>query len=42
MSAGFLEPLEASALVMVELAAGMICEDLPANRSAMELVARAV
>jgi hypothetical protein len=40
MAAGFLEPLEASALVMVELAAGMISEDLPANRHAMEIIAK--
>jgi hypothetical protein len=39
MAAGFLEPLEASALVMVELAAGMISEDLPVNREAMQIVA---
>jgi flavin-dependent dehydrogenase len=40
MSSGFIEPLEASALVMVELAATMIAEQLPANRSVMDLVAR--
>ena len=38
MSAGFLEPLEASALVLVELAARMICEELPANRDIMRIV----
>ncbi|MGB5740610.1 MAG: tryptophan halogenase family protein [Woeseia sp.] len=40
MSAGFLEPLEASALVLVELAAKMISEDLPATHGVMEIVAR--
>ncbi len=40
MSAGFLEPLEASALVLVELAASSISRDLPINREAMELVAK--
>lgn len=30
MAAGFIEPLEASALVMVELAATFLCENLPA------------
>ena len=40
MSAGFLEPLEASALVLVELAAKMISEELPANRGVMDIVAK--
>lgn len=40
MSAGFIEPLEASALVMVELAASMIAEQLPATRTLMDIVAR--
>lgn len=40
MSAGFIEPLEASALVMVELSARMIVEELPANRRTMDIVAR--
>lgn len=40
MSAGFLEPLEASALVMVELAARMISEQLPATRDTMPIVAK--
>ncbi|MDZ4350570.1 MAG: tryptophan halogenase family protein [Xanthomonadaceae bacterium] len=40
MSSGFIEPLEASALVMVELSARMIAEELPANREIMEIVAR--
>ena len=40
MSAGFIEPLEASALVLVELSAAMIAEQLPANRQVMDLVAK--
>ncbi len=40
MSAGFIEPLEASALVLVELSAAMIAEQLPANREVMDLVAK--
>ena len=40
MSAGFLEPLEASALVMVELSAEMISEQLPVTRDTMDIVAR--
>ena len=40
MSAGFIEPLEASALVLVELSAGMIADQLPANRKIMDLVAK--
>ena len=40
MSAGFLEPLEASALVLIELAGNMISEQLPANRDVMEVVAK--
>jgi flavin-dependent dehydrogenase len=40
MSAGFLEPLEASALVMIELAATTISEQLPANRECMDIVAK--
>jgi len=40
MSAGFLEPLEASALVMIELAGRMIGEELPATRAEMDVVAR--
>ena len=40
MSAGFIEPLEASALVLVELSAGMIADQLPANRQVMDLVAK--
>jgi tryptophan halogenase len=40
MSSGFIEPLEASALVMIELAAGMIAEQLPPTRDVMDIVAR--
>lgn len=40
LSAGFLEPLEASALVLVELSAQMIAEQLPANRHTMDIVAK--
>ncbi len=40
LSAGFLEPLEASALVLVELSAAMISEQLPATRSVMDIVAK--
>ena len=39
LSAGFLEPLEASALVLVESAAAMLAEDLPATRAVMDLAA---
>jgi flavin-dependent dehydrogenase len=40
MAAGFLEPLEASALVLIELAGKMISEELPADREDMDIVAR--
>jgi tryptophan 7-halogenase len=40
MSSGFLEPLEASALVMVELAAKTIALQMPASREAMDVIAR--
>jgi tryptophan halogenase len=40
LAAGFLEPLEASALVLVELSAEMIADQLPANRDVMDIVAR--
>ncbi|HSM31042.1 MAG TPA: tryptophan halogenase family protein [Woeseiaceae bacterium] len=39
MSSGFIEPLEASALVMIELAAGMIADQLPPTRDVMDIVA---
>jgi len=40
MASGFLEPLEASALVLVELGAGMLSDDLPATREAMDVIAK--
>ncbi|MBA6257647.1 MULTISPECIES: tryptophan halogenase family protein [unclassified Colwellia] len=40
LSAGFLEPLEASALVLVELSAQMISEQLPQSRDIMDIVAK--
>lgn len=40
MSSGFLEPLEATALVLVELAGKMISEELPANREVMDIIAK--
>ena len=40
LSAGFLEPLEASALVMIELSATTIAEQLPKNRRAMSITAK--
>ncbi len=40
MAAGFLEPLEASALVLVELSAAMISAELPANREVMDIVSK--
>ena len=40
LSAGFLEPLEASALVLVELSAEMLAENFPSNRSLMDILAK--
>ncbi|WCL53474.1 tryptophan halogenase family protein [Gimibacter soli] len=40
LSAGFLEPLEASALMLIERSANMIADNMPASRHAMEIVAR--
>lgn len=40
LSAGFLEPLEASALVLVELSAQMISDQLPQSRDIMDIVAK--
>lgn len=40
LSAGFIEPLEASALMLIELSAIMICDRLPANRGAMDHIAQ--
>ena len=39
MSAGFLEPLEASAIGIIELSARMIADHLPASRQSMDIVA---
>jgi flavin-dependent dehydrogenase len=40
MSAGFIEPLEASAIAMVEICSKTISNELPANAEAMEIVAK--
>jgi tryptophan halogenase len=40
LSAGFIEPLEASALALVELSAAMLSDDMPATRADMDIVAR--
>lgn len=40
LSAGFLEPLEASALVLVEMSAEMIAEQFPVTRQAMDVIAK--
>ena len=40
LSGGFVEPLEASALVMIELSAKMLSEHLPADRDTMDIVAK--
>jgi hypothetical protein len=40
LSAGFIEPLEASALALVELSAAFIRDEMPADRADMGLVAR--
>jgi glycine/D-amino acid oxidase-like deaminating enzyme len=40
LSAGFIEPLEASALAIVEMSAAMVSDDLPATREAMDIVAK--
>lgn len=40
MSAGFIEPLEASALALVELSAAMIRDSMPANRSLMDIASK--
>lgn len=39
LSAGFLEPLESSAIVLIELSAKLIAEQMPANRDVMNIVA---
>ncbi|MEX7031689.1 tryptophan 7-halogenase, partial [Pseudomonas aeruginosa] len=38
LAAGFLEPLEASAIVLIELSAKMIAEQMPACREVMDVV----
>ncbi|RFP09990.1 MULTISPECIES: tryptophan halogenase family protein [unclassified Duganella] len=40
LSAGFIEPLEASALALVEMSAAMVSDELPATRAAMDIVAQ--
>jgi tryptophan 7-halogenase len=40
LAAGFLEPLEASALVLVEASARMISEEMPATRDVMDIAAK--
>lgn len=40
LSAGFIEPLEASALALVELSASMLSDEMPATRAAMDVAAR--
>ena len=40
LSSGFIEPLEASALAMVELSAQRLCDELPMTRASMDAVAR--
>ena len=39
ISAGFIEPLEASALALIEMSARMISDELPATRELMDVVA---
>ena len=39
LAAGFLEPLEASEIVLIELSAKLISEQMPANRDVMDIVA---
>ncbi len=40
LAAGFIEPLEASALALVELSAAFIRDEMPANRADMDIVAK--
>lgn len=40
LAAGFLEPLESSAIVLVELSAKLIAEQMPVNREVMDIIAR--
>ena len=39
LAAGFLDPLEASAIVLIELSAKLVAEQMPANREVMDVVA---
>lgn len=39
LSAGFIEPLEASALALVELSVGWLADDMPATRAGIDVVA---
>jgi tryptophan halogenase len=39
LAAGFLEPLESSAIVLIELSAKLIAEQMPVNREVMDIVA---
>jgi tryptophan halogenase len=39
LAAGFLEPLEASAIVLIELSAKLVAEQMPANRDVMDIIA---
>ena len=40
LSSGFLEPLEASALLLIEISAKMIADQLPTNRLTMDIIAK--
>jgi flavin-dependent dehydrogenase len=40
LSAGFLEPLEASALLLIEIAGAMIADQFPATRESMDVIAK--
>ena len=40
LSAGFIEPLEASALVLIEVSASTVSEQLPHDRAVMDIVAK--
>ena len=40
LASGFIEPLEASALALVELSAQRLCDELPMTRTTMDAVAR--
>lgn len=40
ISAGFIEPLEASALALIEFSAAMISTEMPATRAVMDIVAK--